>query len=68
MSLGVFLLTFMIKSYLNRNRNDYDAAIKSKDWEINLRDNLNFCKFKSYLIAILSILCAILGIYLKLRK
>ena len=66
MALGFFRLIFMIKS--NLNQNDYQRAIESKDWEINLRDNLNFNKFWSYLVSVMMILCAIFGIYLKLIK
>ena len=58
---GILWLIYVIRS----NRNNYDTAIKSKDWQNNLRYSVNFYRTNSIIVAILMILFAVLLIYIK---
>ena len=66
MSAGILWLIYVIKSYINRN--DYETAIKSKDWQNNLRYSVNFSPFRSYFLAFLLIMFALFLVYIKFKK
>ena len=66
MFAGILWLIFLIRSYTNRN--DYDTAIKSKDWQNNLRFSVNYFRVRSYFIAITLIMFAFFLVYLKFKK
>lgn len=63
---GILLLIFSIRSRINRNK--YETAIKSKDWQNNLRYSLNHFPVNGYISAILLIMFAFLLLYLKFKK
>lgn len=64
LSIGILWLIYVIRS----NRNDYETAIKSKDWQNNLRYNVNFYRTRNIINAILLILFALFLIYIKFDK
>lgn len=63
---GILWMLYIIKSY--RNRNDYQTAIKSKDWQNDLRYNVNHSRVKHCFLAILMILFALLLVYIKFQN
>lgn len=65
LTFGILYLKYIIRSYINRN--DYETAIKSKDWQNDLRYNTNLSRPRSVFTAVLLIMFAFFLIYLKLK-
>lgn len=65
-SAGILWVLYILKSY--RKRNDYHTAISSKNWQNDLRYNVNHSRAKHCFLAILMILFAFLLVYIKFEK